>query len=236
MICGVAVSLNEADICGISLRHAFAHGIQRIYIRDAHSTDGTRDIFAEIIREGHDLVVQDDDNDYWYQEQVTTELIAQAGDEGAEWIVPLDMDEFPYPADGHETLAETLRDCPHDKLYMSRWLHKNWDYRHVDMERMPKVVFRYQPGVTVDPGNHQCSIGGGERDFIHLRELSFRSYEHFLTKNRSRCRTLNPVAKQRGDGWHQIRLEGFSEEQMQAEWAAMQQIPSVLDPIPVRRP
>lgn len=234
MIAAVMNVANEMDIVGICLRHHIANGIDRVYIYDA-STDGTRDIYTDLISEGVDLRVHDDTGQYWEQAALTNALVDMARADGAAWIVPVDADEFIYSPDGR-TIAEALADCPHDVLYMQRWLHTDWDHRHIDSERLPKVLFRGIEGAHVDFGNHQCSLLGGTYGVLEMRELQFRSFEHFCTKNRRRIASLSPQSRAAGYGTHQTHLEGYSDEQMRAEWEAMMALLATFDPIPLRVP
>ena len=233
MIAACLNTRDEADIIGLCIRHLLANGVDRFYICDANSIDGTRDIFTDLINEGADLRVEDDTGQYWQQDALTNGLIAKAGADGATFVLPVDADEFPYAPDGR-TIAETLTDATPDKICMQRWLHNDWDFRRIDSERMPKVAFRYTDGVRVDFGNHDCNLPGGAYGVLEMRELSFRSFEHFCIKNRKRIASLSPESRSLGYGVHQTSLEGYSREQMQIEWEKMLQIPCVYDPIPLK--
>lgn len=231
MIAAVMVIRNEADICGLSLRHSFAEGIDRIYVADAMSNDGTRDIYDEIIAEGHDLRIQDDTSEFLYQDELTNSLVRQAGSDGADWVLPIDADEFVYASDGR-TVAEALADCPYDKLFVRMWQQWDIETKSVAPKPLPKVAFKYAPEARVNFGNHDVSLPGGAWDVLELREVQYRSAEHFLTKIKARNTTVSPIARQTGHGSHHVRLDGMSDEQLLHEWAILRNVPTVVDPIP----
>ncbi len=226
---------DEADIISLNIRHHLDSGVDRFYISDAMSTDGTRDIFADLIRDGADLRIDDDTDTYWQQDALTNGLIAKAGADGATWIAAVDADEFIYAPD-RRSIAETLSECAENKLCLQRWHHSDWDSRWIDSERLPKVVFRYAEGVRVDFGNHDCTLPGGTYGVLEMRELSFRSFEHFCIKNRKRIAALSPESRAIGYGVHQTCLEGYSLDQMQSAWNTRMATPTICDPIPLRVP
>lgn len=233
MIAGVTICKNEAGIVGLSLRHHFAEGVNRIYVADAHSTDGTRDIFAEIITEGHDLIVIDDDEPFVHQDTLTNSLIERAGSDGATWILPFDCDEFFYATNG-DSLATVLEDCPHNVLCARSWQHKDFNIRQASPKRLPKVVFRHSPSARVSWGNHEVSIADpGVWGIVDLREIQFQSYEHFCQKVKDRNAVVSPEDRAKGYGIHHARLDGASHETMRAEWDGMW-TDVVTDPIPTQ--
>ena len=231
MIAGVTICKNEVDIVGLSLRHHFLEGVDRIYIADAHSTDGTRDVFNDIIAEGRDLVVIDDDEPFVHQDTLTNSLIERAGADGADWILPTDCDEFYYSVNG-ESIATVLKDCPHEALCARSWQHRDYNVRQASPKRLPKVVFKYSPTARVSWGNHEVSIpGGGVYGILDLREIQFQSFEHFSRKVRERNAVVSPEDRAKGYGIHHAVLDGASDEQMHTVWDAMW-VDVVSDPIP----
>src|SRR5208283_728324 len=140
---------------------ALSQGIDRIYVADGMSTDGTRDILTDLYAQFPGVfTIIDDAEPHFRQAHVMNQQIAQAGADGAEWIIATDVDEFVYATNG-STVAEALTQCPHDKLYMRVWPQFDWDIRFVEPHAYPKVAFRWSPGVQVVIGNHEVSLPGG---------------------------------------------------------------------------
>ena len=231
-IAAVAMVLNEADIIETSIRHLFAEGIDEMYLAVGECDDNSWNIIESLDLPIH---MYHDTDEVWHQAAWTNELIARAGTDGHEWIVPFDADEFVY-ATNSDSIADTLADCPHDNLLLHQWGHHSWGAREVTPRTQPKVAFRYSFGVTVSMGAHACSLPGGQWDVLDIREWQFLSFDHFCKKVRTRIATLDPVERARGNGWHMTRFDGKSDEEMRTEWEAIQAIPTIADPIPSRLP
>jgi len=83
---------NAADVIGVNLLHHLHTGFDAIYIVDNGSQDGTDAVIERIAGE-HPVKWSRDDGPF--QQDVTlTELAQQALAGGADWIVPIDADEF----------------------------------------------------------------------------------------------------------------------------------------------
>jgi hypothetical protein len=105
----VAVSIikNEADIIEAFIRHT-AHWVDRHLVFDHDSTDGTREILGQLVREGISLSVFTDEALGNLQQARSNHLTKVAANEfGAEWILPLDADEF-LSGPGRKELEQAL--------------------------------------------------------------------------------------------------------------------------------
>lgn len=222
------MSRNEADIAECSIHHMLAEGVDLILVAD-QSTDGTREILESFGKRVVVYPIQDTVN---RQVDVINWLVETARACGADWVIPGDIDEFYYSPDGL-TLAESLSRCPHDKVYVRRWLHNDWDCRRCDSEPLPKVAFRPLDGVTVEVGAHGCSLPGGVW-WLESREIQYRGFEHFKRKAADRIARFDPIHLSAGGGWHHERLRGMDEDALRVEFDALLALPSVFDPIPSR--
>lgn len=218
---------NEVDIIGPCLAHLEAQGVDRVLIYDGMSTDGTRDIYPS----HRFATVYDDTADHHRQPFLTSKLARQAFDEGAKWVLPVDADEFWVPCGGG-TLAEVLTAQPPEvgKLYARMYQYHDFDRREPAPKPMPKVAFRPHENVEVQNGNHEVTIAGGVWDVIEVREIQYRSFEHFCRKIIERNATFDPTLPG-GDGQHHRQYEGWTAGQLEPVWAAMQARETVLDPI-----
>lgn len=230
MIVGITTVKNEADIIETSIRHLLAEGVDQIIVADAMSTDGTRDILADL-----PVIVEDDPEPFCYQDALMTRLAHQAWGLGATWIVPFDADEFWYSDLGPlaEVLGETKPE--YGRLFARVYQHHTWHLREVEHRVLGKVAFRPSPGMYLAHGNHDVTGVPGESlwGVIDVRELQFRGFDHFKTKVRQRLATINPDWPWTA-GTH-YRIWGvMSDDELTSEWAAIQAIPTVFDPVPLR--
>jgi hypothetical protein len=91
---GVSMVRNEADIVRANVRYHLAAGFDRLLIVDNASTDGTRGALKELGRDPR--VRWTRDRGSFRQGEVFTELARQAFAEGADWVAPVDADDFWY--------------------------------------------------------------------------------------------------------------------------------------------
>jgi hypothetical protein len=107
----VSVVKNEADIIEAFVRHTHAL-VDHHLIFDHASTDGTRQILAELAREGLSLSLFIDDDLGNLQQQRSNHLTHLAcADHRADWVLPLDADEILVTAD-RAALERELAGCP----------------------------------------------------------------------------------------------------------------------------
>lgn len=92
---GISVVKNEIDIVEPFVRHAAAR-LDRLLVLDNGSTDGTRQILRRLVDEGLPVEVLDDPEPGNYQWRRMTGLMRDHAIKrcGADWVVPLDADEF----------------------------------------------------------------------------------------------------------------------------------------------
>jgi hypothetical protein len=93
-IVGLMLVRNEADILRVNVLHHLAQGIDRFLIVDNGSTDGTDRVLQELARGGR--VHWRRQVGPYRQAEMTTELARQAWRNGADWVIPIDADEFWY--------------------------------------------------------------------------------------------------------------------------------------------
>jgi hypothetical protein len=98
-IAGIAMVKNEEDIIELFIRYAFSF-CDRLYICNHNSADRTVEIINALAGEGLDIRLSHSTAAGYPQEQITHGLIKQAIAQGAEWILPLDADEFPISQSG----------------------------------------------------------------------------------------------------------------------------------------
>ena len=89
---GVSMVRNEADIVRANVLYHLSMGFDRLLIVDNASTDGTRRALRNLGRDPR--VRWTRDRGSFRQGEVFTELDRQAFAEGADWVAPVDADDF----------------------------------------------------------------------------------------------------------------------------------------------
>src|ERR1700688_606305 len=91
-ITAVMVVRNEADLLRVNLRYHAAQGISEFRILDNGSSDRTTQLLREMAQELSVLWTRDEGP--FHQSDMMTGLAREAFLAGADWIVPVDADEF----------------------------------------------------------------------------------------------------------------------------------------------
>jgi hypothetical protein len=93
-VTAVSVMRNEADVVEVFVRH-HAEFVDEIVIVDHMSLDTTGEILRELQAEGLPLTLREHDGSAFNQSNIVTAAVREAAQErSADWIVPLDADEF----------------------------------------------------------------------------------------------------------------------------------------------
>ncbi|MFO1525267.1 MAG: glycosyltransferase family 2 protein [Turneriella sp.] len=132
----VAMIRNEEEIIELFIRHAFSF-CDCLYICNHNSSDRTVEIVNALASEGLSIHISTSTAAGHPQEQVTHGLIQQAIADGAEWIVPLDADEFPFCEGG--VIRETILSLDPDVEW--RYLWRNY-FLNPDEDSVESIFFR----------------------------------------------------------------------------------------------
>lgn len=237
MIAAVMTVKNEEDIIEANILHLLDNGVNAVRISDHSSTDGTFDVICDLSQRFGNAIVGDINTDpLFHQARVMNELVADVAGQ-VDWVLPVDADEFVYATRGG-TIRDALSACRGDVVVMRPYLHLDWNRRIIGGEnRLSKVAFRWRPGAGLKVGNHGVT---GMDDAVHtlqcldLREIKFRSYEHFRSKVALNIATLGQFKP--GDADHYRVMQGLTDQQMEAEWTEYIARPTVDDPIPSSHP
>jgi glycosyltransferase involved in cell wall biosynthesis len=229
----VSMARDEADIIAVTVGHLLAQGVDRVVVLDNGSADETPGLLAELGAE----VIRDDRVDY-QQARIMTDLASRA--DVGEWVVPFDADELWTgltlldSLDADVAIARPFVHVPHvddveDPNPCRRIVH-----RQPHPERLPKVAFRWRPGIVVDMGNHAV-IGGSGRNAepgLDVRHFQYRSLEQLSRKVRSGTAALDAARMPPTVGAHWRTLAALSDEALAAWWADYITQETVLDPAP----
>lgn len=197
----IAVSMvrDEADIITATVTNMARH-VDQLIVADNGSTDGTRDILADLARD-LPLTVVDDPEPAYLQSAKMTRLAHLAGEAGAEWIIPFDADEIWYCTAGR--IADHLAGIGAGMMTVTAELFDHMatgaDEHNADpTERMvwrrenplalPKMAARYRTSLTIHQGNHGVDYGGmlpASVPLLVVRHFPYRSTEQFVRKVRN---------------------------------------------------
>jgi hypothetical protein len=161
---------NEADIIEAFVRHHAAH-FHKLIVLDDGSSDATLPMLHALQAAGLPLVVLQEESVAYDQRRYMTQLLHLAVDKfGADWVAPLDADEFIEPQNGM-TLAEVLAGRDPDALAMA-WDNFLWrpeDDGDPELNPVRRLRLRLPPseqrkllvsaklvddGISVAQGNH----------------------------------------------------------------------------------
>ncbi len=92
VVVGICLVRNAADIVRVNVLHHLSLGLDRIVLVDNMSTDGTDLVLQELSRDSRVRWFQEDGPHP--QARVFTRLAREAYHEGADWVLPIDIDEF----------------------------------------------------------------------------------------------------------------------------------------------
>ena len=98
-IFGVMMVRNEADILRVNVLHHLDQGVDYFLVVDNGSWDGTDRVLQELSRSGRLGWIRDPGT--YQQSEITTELAREAFRRGADWVVPIDADEFWWAPGGN---------------------------------------------------------------------------------------------------------------------------------------
>lgn len=116
----VTTARNEADIIEPFVRHTAAH-VDHLVVVDHCSHDRTPEILGSLVAEGLPMTVLRCESPVYNQAPLTTLLVRRAVQKhGADWVLPLDADEFLWPLDPDGGDLRRLL-CRFDRLLQCRF-------------------------------------------------------------------------------------------------------------------
>lgn len=226
----IATVRDEADIVASTIQHLINHGIENFLIVDHDSADDTRSILDSFPQ----VVILEDHEPIHHHALRMSQLAEIAGDAGATWIVPFDADEFWCTTSGRPIGDVLMAQPPEvDRLPAVMYQYVDMRMREPSAKPLPKMAFRYQPGVIVHYGNHDVDglrgvMAHGE---LEVREIQYRNAGHFCEKIAARLATLDPEMGP-GIAAHIRQYADRSRAQLEEEWHRLVARATVDDPIP----
>ncbi len=211
---GVCMVKDEVDVIGGTLAHQ-ADEVDFLLVVDNGSTDGTRELLAELER-SLPLTVLDDPEIAYHQASTITALAAQAAERGARWVLPFDADEIWFADDrvsdvlaGHfgcNVVSAQLYD--HVATAVDRPdpdPFKALVWRRVEPAPLPKVAFRWCREAQVHNGNHGVTLpepAPAVGSSLQVRHFPYRSPRQFVSKARNGAAAMRASSFPASEGAH----------------------------------
>lgn len=207
----VGMAKDEADIIGSTVRR-MADQVDEVVVLDNGSTDGTRDLLAEL-----PCTVVDDPKPGHRWSECVTRLARDAGEAGADWILPFDADEVWRSAVPlRELLAEasdTIMNVPIfdrvitpddgdevDPTVRLRWRRP--------MAYLRRIAFQPAGEFTLMAGGHGLRYAGGpwlsgnQMAGAAVHHFPVRSFAQFEAKAAKSAVAMSDPTVPRGDSTH----------------------------------
>ena len=244
-IWGVCVAKNEERRIGGSVRRLFADGVDAVVVADNGSTDGTRDVLADLAREGP-VHVLDDTQTAFYEVEKRSNLVRAATRCGASWIVPFDADELWYATEG--TIASTLRNMDgnvarapmHNFAPRPDQLYVDDIYVEQTMRRnLPplahKVAFRSCLLATLAAGSHAVTLPVVDDvdGLLMIRHYPFVDFDHFVDKLHRGRDAVSAAGETEKNSHYWLEFGSMTRDELVAVWEEnVSGVPAVHDPLP----
>jgi len=132
-IWAIGTTRNEVDLVRTNILHHLSQGVDRFLLLDDQSVDGTRDMLSDLARTYP--VEWSPYSGSFRQDQLLTALAVKAFERGADWILPVDADEFwraPF-----SSLRRVLEHCRESALRVDL---ANFIQRRDQMENTPGAL------------------------------------------------------------------------------------------------
>jgi glycosyltransferase involved in cell wall biosynthesis len=193
---------DEQDIIAEHLDFHLAQGVDEVIVTDNGSVDATLEILRSYEARGTARIILEPSDDY-SQGRWVTRMARIAADDGADWVINSDADEFWWPRSG--SLASTFESLDDntgvvvarrtnfvpqpedDRPFWERMIVRERESLNpVGKPLPPKLAHRAHPEITVVQGNHRVQGPDlGERlddDSIDILHFPMRSYAQFENK------------------------------------------------------
>ncbi len=200
---GISYVKDEGDVIRRTVLHMLEQ-VDRVLIVDNASSDGTKDILADIARADPRLIVQHDPSVAHYQSRRLTALAREVAGMGASYVVPFDADELHTSPDGR--IADVIRANPKAWI-LTATLHDHvptaldgddpdpytrMGWRRRDPLPILKIAARTHPDLVICEGSHSCNYAGSYprtvAELLTIRHFPYRSPEQFISKARNGAR------------------------------------------------
>lgn len=231
----VTMVKDEIDVIEFTLRHLVGAGVDQIIVADNMSSDGTRELLAELADE-LPLTVVDDLEPGYYQSDKMSRLVRNAAVAGADRVIPFDADELWHAQgctlkeafDRHQWpiyAAELRNHFPtsgDDLAELNPFLRLT--QRDPKPAPLPKVGVRPLADMEIHQGNHgaHCPVASESKaSALRVEHFPWRSFEQFAKKvrNGAKAYAATDLPEDTGAHWRSYGriLEEFGEDALRTD-------------------
>ena len=250
-ITAVSMVKDEADVLRYTVENLFRQGVDEMIVMNNMSTDETNDILSDLSNT-YNLFWEIDHEVGYYQSEKMTLLANKAFVRGANWVIPVDADE--YWTGVNKSLRESIACSKGQILKVNLYNYFNTDENAVaesPFERinhhdvlsapLPKVIVSNVRNLKIHQGNHGADGIGNVRWLRDacIGHFPWRSYEQFERKisNGAKAYNASTLPKAMGSHWRAYGqlLEDYGSEGLKShydQWFANpSEVELVKDPI-----
>jgi glycosyltransferase involved in cell wall biosynthesis len=218
---------DEENIVRENLDFHLAQGVDRVIVTDNGSEDRTIEILRGYEARGVVRLLIEPTDDY-SQGRWVTRMARLAAEEGADWVINNDADEFWWPRVG--TLRSTLDGVSEDVgvvvAHRTNFVPRAEDGRPF-WERMtlrereslnplgkplpPKVAHRAHPEITVVQGNHRVEdvdlgnkVDDGSIEILHYPMRTYAQFENKIVKGGRAYARNRELPHRTGRTWRRL--------------------------------
>ncbi|MGH2965670.1 MAG: glycosyltransferase family 2 protein [Solirubrobacterales bacterium] len=218
---------DEEDIVRENLDFHLAQGVDRVIVTDNGSEDRTLEILRQYEARGVVRLLIEPTDDY-SQGRWVTRMARLAAEEGADWVINNDADEFWWPRVGSlRSTFEGLRDdigvvVAHRTNFVPRpedgrpfWermtLRERESLNPLGKPLPPKVAHRAHPGITVVQGNHRVEevelgekLDDGSLEILHYPMRTYTQFENKIVKGGRAYARNRELPPRTGRTWRRL--------------------------------
>jgi glycosyltransferase involved in cell wall biosynthesis len=218
---------DEEDILRENLDFHLAQGVDEVIVTDNGSEDGTLEIVRSYEADGVAKLLLEPTDDY-SQGRWVTRMARLAAEEGADWVINSDADEFWWPRTG--TLKSTFEALgadvgvlvahrtnfvprPQDEgpFWERMTLRERESLNPLGKPLPPKLAHRADPEITVAQGNHKVEdVSLGERlddgsiEILHFPMRSYAQFENKIMKGGRAYARNRELPERMGRTWRRL--------------------------------
>ena len=218
---------DEQDIVRENLDFHLAQGVDEVIVTDNGSEDDKLEILREYAAQGAVRLLVEPTDDY-SQGRWVTRMARLAADEGADWVINNDADEFWWPRNG--TLKSTLEGLdaevgvvvaqrtnfvprPDDELpfWERMTLRERVSLNPLGNPLPPKLAHRAHPQIRVVQGNHRlkgpelgAKLDDGAIEVLHFPMRSYAQFENKIVKGGRAYARNKELPEKTGRTWRRL--------------------------------
>jgi hypothetical protein len=218
---------DEQDIVRENLDFHLAQGVDLVIVTDNGSEDATTEILREYESRGVVRLLFETSDDY-SQGRWVTRMARLAADEGADWVINNDADEFWWPRNGSLksdfeqlgaevglVVARRVNFVPRPEDGRPFWermtLRERESLNPLGKPLPPKLAHRADPEIVVAQGNHKVEgaqlgerLDDGSIEILHFPMRTYSQFENKIVKGGRAYARNRELPQRTGRTWRRL--------------------------------